>query len=436
MNEANLTRRIFLALLLGAATGLFSHHALPPETSGLAAIAWNDWLLNGVVAIVAGLFMALLKMLVVPLVFISLVNGVTASSADMRALGRLGTWTFLLYIATTAAAVTLALVVATIVAPGAGVLLGTATFTAPSAPGVVDMITGLVPSNPIQAFAQGNLLQVIVFALLLGIALASIGARAGGIVKLFGEANELMLALVAIVMRLAPLGVFALVTRVFAAHGIDLFAGLAWYAGTLLATLALHVALVYVPLLYWLAGVSPRLFFTRMRDVFLVAFSTASSAATLPVTMRVVETRLGVPNRIASFTLPLGATVNMDGTAIMQGVATCFIAQAYGVDLGVSGYLAVIATATLASIGTAAVPSAGFITLTMVLAAVGLPFEAIGMLLGIDRLLDMARTTVNVTGDAVVTLVVARKEGVPPPVAGDAGEIATRPPAGAGIRGD
>lgn len=422
MNEANLTRRIFLALLLGAATGLFSHHVLPPDATSALAVTWNGWVLGGVIAVVAGLFMALLKMLVVPLVFVSLVNGVAASSADMRALGRLGARTFVLYLATTAIAVALALVVATLLAPGAGMQLGTGAFTAPPPPSATEMITGLVPTNPVQAFAQGNLLQVIVFSLLLGVALVSVGARAGGIVKLFGEANELMLALVAIVMRLAPIGVFALVTRVFAAHGIDLFSGLAWYAVTLLATLLLHVVVVYLPLLRWLADVSPRLFFTRMRDVLLLAFSTASSAATLPVTMRVVETRLGVPNRIASFTLPLGATVNMDGTAIMQGVATCFVAQAYGVDLGTSGYLAVIATATLASIGTAAVPSAGFVTLTMVLAAVGLPFEAIGILLGIDRLLDMARTTVNVTGDAVVTLVVARMEGLPPPVAGDGGD--------------
>lgn len=410
LTHADLTRRILVAMLLGVATGLLSHYVFPAGAAGALPAAWNAWVLHGAIAVLAGLFMALLKMLVVPLVFVSLVNGVAAGSADLRALGRLGTRTLLLYVGTTAIAITLALLVATLLQPGAGVDLGAGTFSAPPAPAVTDVLVGLVPANPVQAFAQGNLLQVIVFSLLLGIALVSVGARAAGLVKLFGEANDVVLALVTLVMRLAPLGVFALVARVFAERGLDLFAGLAWYATALLAALLLQVLVVYLPLLRFVAGVSPRLFFARFRDVMLMAFSTASSAATLPLTLRTVETRLGVPNRIASFTLPLGATLNMDGTAIMQGVATLFIAQAYGVDLGMGGYLAVIATATLASIGTAAVPAAGFITLTLVLAEVGLPFEAIGIILGIDRLLDMARTTVNVTGDAVVTLAVARRE--------------------------
>lgn len=411
MDASRPTRRIFIGLLLGVACGLLSHHLFPASEAGALAAAWQQWVLGGVIAIVAGLFMALLKMLVVPLVFVSLVTGVGASSADLAALGRIGMRTLVLYLLTTAFAVSLALLMATWIAPGAGADMGSAAFTAPPAPGVAETIIALVPTNPLQAMVSGNLLQVIVFSLLLGFALVAVGERAAGLVKLFGEANEVVLKLVDIVMRLAPLGVFALVTRVFAEHGMDLFSGLAWYAVTLLLTLLLHVLLVYLPMLQLLAGVSPRDFLSRMRDVFLVSFSTASSAATLPVTLRTAEQKFGVPNRIASFTLPLGATVNMDGTAIMQGVATCFIAQAYGVDLGISSYLVVIAAATLASIGTAAVPSAGFVTLTLVLSSVGLPFEAIGVLLGIDRLLDMMRTSVNVTGDVVVTLVVTRLEG-------------------------
>lgn len=412
MTHAALTRQIALAMLAGAALGAFTFHVVPAPGSSLLAAAWHDYVQHGLIAIVAGLFVALLKMLVVPLVFITLVNGVLQSGADLRRFGRLGATTFGLYLFTTAIAVALALLVGTLLAPGAGVTLGDANFSAPPPPGFVEVITSLVPANPVQAFAQGNLLQVIVFSLLLGIAIVHAGPRAESITGLFAQANGVVLELVALVMRLAPLGVFALLAKMFGERGLDIFAGLAWYVMALLLALALQVLLVYLPMLRLLAGVAPRLFLVRFREPALLAFSTASSAATLPVTLRTVEHRLGVPNGIASFTLPLGATVNMDGTAIMQGVATCFIAQAYGVDLSAFDYAAVIAMATLASIGTAAVPSAGLVTLTLVLAEVGLPFEAIGLILGVDRFLDMARTTVNVTGDAVVSLIVARREGV------------------------
>lgn len=410
MDPHGTTRRILVALLLGMAVGTLAHYALPATSDATLAVAWRDYLAGGLLAIVATLFTSLLKMLVVPLVFVSLVCGVTGSSAELSRLGRLATTTFALYVATTAVAVTIALLLATWLQPGAGMQFGDATFVAPPTPTVVDVISGLVPSNPIAAFAQGNLLQVIVFALFIGTAIAMAGARAEGLRKLFSEADDVMMTAVGIVLRLAPYGVFALVARLFADKGLDLFAGLAWYAGTLLLALLVHVSIVYLPLLRFAAGISPRLFFSRFREPMLVAFSTGSSAATLPVTLRTVEQKLGVPREIASFTLPLGATVNMDGTAIMQGVATCFIAQAYGVDLSTGAWLAIIATATLASIGTAAVPSAGLVTLTLVLTQVGLPFDAIGVILGIDRFLDMCRTVVNVTGDAVVTTVVARRE--------------------------
>lgn len=409
--EANLARPIFFALIAGAALGVLSHALFPPDDTGPFAVLWHRWLIDGLLAVIAGIFIALLKMLIVPLVFVSLVCGVTGSGADVARLGRIGSTTFVLYLATTAAAIAIALTLATLIAPGAGVELGTATFTAPPAPAPIQVLIGLVPSNPFAAFAQGNLLQVIVFALLVGVAILKVGDRAAGLRGLFVEANAVVLMLTALVMRAAPLGVFALIARVFADSGVDIFAGLAWYVLTLLLALGTHLLLVYLPLLRLAAGIDPRIFFRRFREPMLVAFATASSAATLPVTLRTMATRFGVPTRISSFTLPLGATVNMDGTAIMQGVATCFIAQAYGVELALPGYLAIIATATLASIGTAAVPSAGFITLTIVLTQVGLPFEAIGILLAVDRVLDMARTLLNVTGDAVVTLVVTQREG-------------------------
>jgi Na+/H+-dicarboxylate symporter len=406
----NLTKQIVVALLLGVLLGGTSHYLLAADASGFGAF-WQHYVTGGLLAVIAGLFIALLKMLVVPLVFISLVAGISGSNTELSRLGRLGALTFALYLCTTAVAVLIALCVGSWLQPGAGIALGDATFTAPAPPSVLDVITGLVPANPVAAFAQGNLLQVIVFALFVGVALVKTGENARTVRQFFAEADNVMLSLVAMVMRLAPVGVFALVTRLFAEKGFDLFAGLAWYAAALLLALLLQVALVYAPLIVFAARVSVRDFFRRFREPMLLAFSTASSAATLPVTLRTVEQRFGVPRDIASFTLPFGATVNMDGTAIMQGVATCFIAQAYGVDLSAGAWLAIIATATLASIGTAAVPSAGLVTLTLVLTQVGLPFDAIGLILGIDRFLDMARTTVNVTGDAVVTAVIARREG-------------------------
>lgn len=410
-SATSLTRRIVIAMLLGVALGGISHYLIAPAADSAFAGFWQQYVTGGLLAIVAGLFIALLKMLVVPLVFISLVAGVSGSNAEMSRLGRLGAFTFALYVTTTGIAVLIALCVGTWLQPGAGIELGSATFSVPTTPSVLDVITGLVPTNPVAAFAQGNLLQVIVFALFVGVALVKTGESAAGVRQFFAEADNVMLSLVGMVMRFTPVGVFALITRLFAEKGFDLFAGLAWYAGALLLALLLHVTLVYGPLIAFAARVSVRDFFRRFREPMLVAFSTASSAATLPVTMRTVETRFGVPRDIASFTLPLGATVNMDGTAIMQGVATCFIAQAYGVDLSAGAWLAIIATATLASIGTAAVPSAGLVTLTLVLTQVGLPFDAIGLILGIDRFLDMARTAVNVTGDAVITAVIARREG-------------------------
>lgn len=399
-------------MMAGALLGLLSHALFPSGSSGPFAAFWNDWLLDGLLAVIAGLFVALLKMLVVPLVFVSLVAAVTGSGADAARLGRVGAMTCAIYLGCTALAVTIALVAATLIAPGTGVAMGNHTFTAPPPPTPVELLVSLVPANPFAAFVSGNMLQIIVFALLVGTAVVMAGERATGLRTLFAEANDVVLALTALVMRAAPVGVFALIARVLADTGTHVFSGLAWYAITLLLALLLHVTLVYVPLLKLGAGVSPWLFFSRFRDPALVAFSTASSAATLPVTLRTAEQRFGIPRHITSFTLPLGTTINMDGTAIMQGVATCFIAQAYGVELGLAGYLAIIATATLAAIGTAAVPSAGFITLTIVLTQVGLPFEAIGMLLAVDRLLDMARTVVNVMGDIVVALVVTRREGM------------------------
>jgi Na+/H+-dicarboxylate symporter len=380
--------------------------------AGPGAAAWIDtWLVSGgVLDIVGRLFFGAIQMLVVPLVLVSLICGV-AGVGDLRRFGRIGGRVFGLYVATTAAAITLALGLALLVRPGAGAAAAGAVWQAPPAPPLADVIVDLVPRNPFAAMASGNMLQVIVFALLAGAALAVTGSRAAGLRTLLEQTNEVLLAMVNLVMRAAPVGVFALIARVLAGQGIDVAGRLLLYMATVLGALALHVLIVYVGLLRGLGRLSPAQFFRKLEPVLAVAFSTSSSNATLPVTLATVEHRMGVSRSVASFALPLGATINMDGTAIMQGVATAFIAQVYGVHLGVQQLVLVVLMATLASIGTAGVPGVGLVTLAMVLRQAGLPAEGIGLILGVDRILDMARTVVNVTGDAVVTVVVARAEG-------------------------
>ncbi len=258
--------------------------------------------------------------------------------------------------------------------------------------------------------ANDQMLQIILFALLFGFAISAAGERGKHIASLFADLNEVILRMVLLVIKLAPIGVFALIARTFATQGMDIFRPLLGYCVAVVVGLLLHLFVTY-GLLLRATGLSPIRFLSQMRAPMSFAFSTSSSSATIPVTLNTVETRLGVKNSIASFTIPLGATINMDGTAIMQGAATVFIANVYGIDLVLGDYLTVILTATLASIGTAAVPSAGLIMLAMVLSQVGLPVEGIALIIGIDRLLDMLRTAVNVAGDAAVTCFVARSEG-------------------------
>ncbi len=356
-------------------------------------------------------FLASLKLLVVPLVFVSLVCG-TASLDDLTKLGRVGGRTLLLYLATTAVAITLALSAAVIVQPGAGFDLSTdVSYQAKQAPSLVQTLINLFPTNPVQAMAEGNMLQIIVFAGLFGLAVTTAGERGRRVLSFFEDINDVIMRLVMILMFFAPYGVFCLIAKVFAVQGFAAIAPLAKYFVVVLFVLALHAVVTYSTLLRLLAGASPLHFFRKMRAPLALAFSTASSGATLPVTLRTVEQRLGVHNQIASFTVPLGATINMDGTAIMQGVAAGFIAQAYGIDIGLTGYLMVVLTATLASVGTAGVPGVGLIMLAMVLRQVNLPVEGIGLIIGVDRLLDMVRTAVNVTGDSAVTCIVAKSEG-------------------------
>ena len=402
--KQGLTRRILLAMVLGALLGF--------GLNLLGGQAWvQDYLVDGLLHVVGALFVAALKMMVVPLVLVSLVVGLTGLG-DLRSLGRISLKALGLYLLTTALAVSIALVLAAVLDPGAGLNLPTTSeFHGHEAPPLAQVFIDLVPSNPVRAMAQGNMLQIIVFAILFGVAVTLAGERGRHVLRLFRDLDTVILHMVEIVMRLAPYGVFALIARTFATQGLDLILPLAAYFLTLTLALGVQALVVYPALLRGLAGLNPLRFLAKMRDPATFAFSTASSAATIPVTLRTLEERMGADNSVASFTVPLGATINMDGTAMMQGVATVFIANVYGVDLGISQFLMVVLTATLASIGTAGVPGVGLVMLTLVLGQVGLPVEGIGLIIGIDRLLDMMRTVCNVTGDSAVTCIVAASEG-------------------------
>ncbi len=412
----SLTTRIMIGMLAGITVGwlfkaLFNDSGDFLLNLGFFELSFKNFFVDGLFHIGGQVFVASLKMLVVPLVFISLVCG-TCSLSDPSKLGRLGGKSIALYLLTTAIAITIAMTLALIISPGEGINMPTtSSFDAKQAPTLVDVIINMFPTNPIEAMASGNMLQVIVFALLFGIAMALSGESGKRLAAVFDDLNTVILKLVTILMNLAPYGVFCLMAKLFSYIEIALIKKLIFYFFTVVAALFIHALVVYPTLLKSLSGLNPKMFLSKMKDAALFAFSTSSSSATMPVTLETATKKLGANNKVASFTVPLGATINMDGTAIMQGVATVFIAQVFAVDLSFSDYLMVILTATLASVGTAGVPGVGLIMLAMVLNQVGLPVEGIAIIMGVDRLLDMTRTAVNVTGDCMVTCVVAKSEG-------------------------
>jgi len=314
---------------------------------------------------------------------------------------------------TTALAITLAITVAVLVGPGEGfdmAAVAQSEFIAPPAPPLSQVIIDLIPSNPVAAYANGNMLQIIFFTILFSVCVLMVGEPGRPIAEGAERLNAVMMQVVTVVMQIAPVGVFALMAKTFSQQGLGMILPMISYFGVVAVVLLLHATGTLMLLLKLLGRVSPLMFMRKMRAVQVFAFSTSSSNATIPVTLRAVEKRLGVDNSTASFVVPFGATINMDGTAIMQGVATVFIANVYGIELGITGYLTVIGMAVLASIGTAGVPGVGLIMLAMVFNQVGLPVEGIALIMGVDRLLDMMRTAVNVTGDAAVTAIVAQSE--------------------------
>ena len=405
--KMGLTTKIFIALIVGAIFGMLLHYVMP------SSHIKDTIIVEGFLYVLGQGFIRLMKMLVVPLVFCSIVCG-SMSIGDTKKLGTVGVRTLIFYLATTALAITVALTMGNILDPGVGLDMSAISANAASvqtmeATSVSQTLLNIIPDNPIGSLATGNMLQIIVFALIVGIILAKLGEKAEVVGNFFNQFNDVMMEMTMMVMSLAPIGVFCLISRTFAGIGFSAFLPLAKYMLGVLLALAVQCFLVYLGLLKIFAGLNPIKFIKNFFPVMAFAFSTATSNATIPMSIDTLAKKMGVSKRISSFTIPLGATINMDGTAIMQGVAVVFAAQAFGIILTPMDYVTVIGTATLASIGTAGVPSVGLVTLTMVFNSVGLPVEAIGLIMGIDRILDMARTAVNITGDAVCTAIVAHQ---------------------------
>lgn len=404
--KIGLTTKVLIALGLGLLTGILVFQ-LPD------GVFKDVILVDGIFNLVGQLFLRGIMMLVVPLVFVSLVNG-AASIGDIKKLGRVGGKTLAFYMGTTAFSISIALGLGFLIKPGAGLNMeaieAVETTIATKTP-LIQMLYEMVPTNPIAAMVEGNMLQIILFAILTGIGLAVMGDKGKNIIGLFEDVNDLIMKLVEIVMTFAPIGVFGLIAKTFSTVGYAAMVPLMKYIGTIYLGLIITLVLIYGVLLQLLSGLSLKTFYKKFLPAMSVAFSTASSGATVPVSIDICENELGISKEIASFTIPLGATINMNGTAIMQGVATLFVAQVYGIPVTVQMMLTVVLTSTLASVGTAGVPGAGAIMLSMVFASVGLPLEGIGLIMGIDRLIDMGRTAVNVTGDAVCTAIIAKQEG-------------------------
>jgi Na+/H+-dicarboxylate symporter len=393
-----------LALGLGCGYGL--------NAAALSGAVWaQEW--AGNIKIVGDMFIALIRMLIAPLIFLTLVSAVV-SLGEPRRLGSIGLKSVSFMLVTTAIAVGLGLAIGLIVQPGVGVntlepppMMAGAGAEAPT---VAERLLGLIPENPIASLAQGEILQIILFALLFGVGLLYAREKGAPAARAIEGAAEGMIRLTGIIMELAPIGVFALMTWVAATYGLDTLRNLALLVGCVYAGCLIHALVVYGVILK-LIGVPVSRFYGGIVNPLAIAFSTASSNATMPATLHAVERNLGVSNRVASFVVPLGATINMDGTALYLALAAVFGAQAFGITLDVLDYGAIVLASTLGAIGAAGIPGAGLIMMSIVLTAGGIPLEVIAIVAGVDRIMDMARTAVNVTGDCTTSVVVAKWEG-------------------------
>ena len=401
----SLTLKIILGMTFGFITGTVINFFSLDNNFFI-----NTYFINGIFDIVGLIFISSLKLMVVPLVFFSLSTGIASFDKEKK-ISVIALKTLLLYLFTTALAISLGLLIAIFLSPGSGLnLITNSQFIAPEAPSLKSVLIDIFPTNPIQAMAEGKMLQIIVFSIFFGIALRLTKDINNNLFEIMQNITNVIMKMVFILINFAPIGVFCLLTSLFAVQGINVLGDLVGYFFIVIFVLLFHGLIVYPSLLYIFTRIKPLWFYGKLRPLMVFAFSTSSSNATMPVTLKTVTEDIGVDPKIASFTIPLGATVNMDGTAIMQGVATVFIANAYNIDLSTLDYLMVILTATLASVGTAGVPGVGLIMLAMVLSQVGLPTEGIALILGVDRILDMLRTVVKVTGDSTVSTIVASSE--------------------------
>jgi len=402
----NLTRNILLGMFLGFLVGSMFFYLNIFPASLITFIKVYVFNLG------SAIFVNLLKLLIVPLVFFSLVSGIS-SLTSMTSLGNITFKTITLYLSTTAIAVSLSLIVGSIFKPGAGYSSNIAPpENLPEGQGIYETILDIFPSNIIEAMAQNQMLAVVFFSILFGLALNKTNHLTGNFSEAFEKLNTVFMQLVIMVISFAPIGVFCLIGKFVIADGLDIFQEAFKYVILLISVLIIHAFVTYSLILKIFTNLNIWTFFKKMKEVEIFAFSTSSSAATIPVTLKTVQDDLGVNKNVASFVIPVGATINMDGTAIMQGMATIFIAQMSGIDLTLFQYVQVVILAVVTSIGTAAVPSAGTITLVIILQQFGLPLEAIGIILAVDRILDMLRTSVNVTGDAAIACIVAESEGL------------------------
>ncbi len=398
----NLTQKIFIGFVTGILFGiLLGSFSLP--------FGFNENIIS-TITFGGDVFLKTIKMLVVPIVFFSLTNGV-ANLNNIGSLGRIGIKSISIYITTTFLAITISLFLANLIDPGKGLDTNfeSKNLKVSDPPSFFEILLNIIPANPFQSLVEGQMLQVIFFAILLGSAL-SMSKKTDTLKKFFYDFNEVVMKILSVVMIIAPIGIFCLIAKTFATQGLSSIIELFKYFFLVVGVLMIHVFFVYLPIVKFFGKISYKKFFIGIKEALLFSFSTSSSSATIPITLECLKKNFAVKQNVASFTVPLGATINMDGTAIMQGVATVFIANLYGIDLFFSDYLSIILTATLASVGTAGVPGVGIIMLGMVLSQVGLPLEGIAIVMGVDRFLDMLRTSVNISGDAMVSIIISKTE--------------------------
>ena len=399
------TKKILSSMLFGIVLGLFINIFLLPSTF------IETFIINDILSTVASLFLILLKMIVLPLIFVSIISGIVSVS-DISTLGRIGIKTFALYVLTTIFAISLALFLSSFIdydmSLDNNAIIEASNLNQPD----TNIILSFFPENFFAALASGNIIQVLVFAIFIGVASAMIKSEVTQFINLIENLNRIFNKIVFIIIKMTPLAVFCLLTKTFALQGIDVFIPLLKYFFVVASVLVIHFVFTYSLILRIFSNLSIKAYYSKLKSLFLFTFSTSSSNASIPFTLDTVTNKYGVNKSVASFSIPLGATINMDGTAIMQGCATFFLASYYGINLELNDYLIIIFTATIASIGTAGIPSAGIFMLSLILTEVGIPLEGITLLLGVDRLLDMLRTSINVSGDTCITCVVAQSENL------------------------